>query len=32
MAVAAASLTVGFERGDPIPDLGSITEAAHALL
>jgi sugar/nucleoside kinase (ribokinase family) len=32
MAVAAASLTVGFERGDPIPDLGSITEAAQALL
>jgi len=28
MAVTAASLTVGLERGDPIPDLGAITSAA----
>lgn len=28
MAVAAASMTVGLERGDPIPDLGAITAGA----
>ena len=31
MAVAAASLTVGLQRGDPIPDLGTITIAAGSL-
>ena len=30
MAVTAASLTVGLERGDPIPNLGAITSAAGA--
>jgi ribokinase len=31
MAVAAASLTVGLERGDPIPDLGAITSLAETM-
>lgn len=32
MAVSAATLTVGLVRGDPIPDIGAITELREAAL
>ena len=30
MAISAASLTVGLERGDPIPDLGAVTALSES--
>jgi hypothetical protein len=30
MAISAASLTVGLERGDPVPDLGAVTALSES--